>query len=326
MDNQPPITQSETPLWSPDQPDSLQIITLNEKQVAAIAQIEKKLLKYRAHPHRTTWIKWALGIAGLILIFGPFLISRYEQLAIIGPLPFAFYWISIDSLAAESAYLGIARKNHWLYADGDQGMTSKLVAMYPMLFDRGNDNSQTLTDELWGKVPSSSGSSMPEYFWMSNFYYTTGSGKNATTHEVSAYAFPLPKPLEFQFSLSQPLYAAGGSADTKDDITTESVDFNQVYRIYYEGDREAAGLAIFKILTPDILEKILTLKVAKVAQIAFYDTTLLFLVPSPLPVPKKSDLLVSDPEAGTQFVTEVEVRLEKFLALAGSIVEKVSNN
>lgn len=163
--------------------------------------------------------------------------------AVIGAYPFIVTKQLERTVILEAACQQLA----WSYLAGDpHGSARTLGSHFPLTLGAPGAHSHRLSAQTWGKA-----NKVP--FWNGTYQYTTGSGKNQTTHVSYLYAVQLERAVEHPFAVSPPIHLKGRR------IRSESVDFNREFTIHFEGDRAAGGHAFFKAIPPSAMEYLLQL-------------------------------------------------------------------
>jgi hypothetical protein len=317
----PPIpTQSTQPLWTPGTND-LAVIRLLPYQVSSLQTTQKQLINYHLHPQHTVRIKWGLGLFGIACLVGVIYFHFAPQALIGGFIPYLAYVAVVSSIAQQEAYAVLAQNRGWFYVPEDVEIAGSIASSYPSVFDVGGDRNFDNCVRGTMALPKSTDQAL--YFWLANFSFRIGSGKNSTPYSKGVYAFRLPRPVVTNFCIINPGNVTANLSGMSQDITTEVGDFNKMYKIHYNGERQELGRDIFQVLAPDVQEKLLAFKSAEIEQVAFYGSTILFVTDDSLPAPSHADKFLANPDFENAQVTEVEQNMLRFLDLAVAVAAKL---
>jgi len=245
---------TSTPVWDPLPQASDDIIALERREQEEELADNQQYQNYLKHAGRLRLILGiliAIPVGFAIWIYGIERISMDPRILILLAIPALLYYSAVQRLAAKLVKEVIAQQENWQYSSiEDPNRWSTLSTLYPEIFMRG-DRKQCVYDEFWGSTPVQN---QPVSFWMTNFRYTTGSGKNSHTSEESVYALPLPRTVASDFVLAPKEWLS--SLFSRQKLETESNDFNKAFVIEYKGQRSTEGPEIFQTLTPPVQEQL----------------------------------------------------------------------
>ena len=196
-------------------------------------------------------------------------------------LPAIAYYTKILFLQRDLIKLIIAKENNWLYSpDESPSHWRSMVNLYPEFFRKGNKK-QNLQDEFWGKFNDQR---YTVDFWTGIFEYTVKSRKKNIKFKETLFALHLNKKLKTDLRLvPETTMNRFWNFFRKNEINTESAEFNQTFATFYAGTKLEKEMDIIRILTPAVQVKLLDLK-KSVGQfsILFRGETLLFAYKGPL--------------------------------------------
>lgn len=194
------------------------------------------------------------------------------------------YYLSLSamykSLASSLIKLRIAKKQNWIYDPGDSiEAWENLRLQQPELFQMGIKEHK-INEQFWG---STLFENKRYHFYMGNFYYTEtkGSGKDKSDYVVTKHFMTvyMPNRIKARFLLSPQVNFAGmDNTNKQKEITTESNEFNSLYRFSYRGSKDDVSNEIFKILSPAVQEKLIKLAAIRLyPQVFFAENTITFM-------------------------------------------------
>ena len=223
------------------------------KLIQKLAQLQADPVKLRRT--RRLLLFGALSLSALFLFF------MYKdhffnfQFFIYPFIPIGIYSIHIKRLQEDLIGCLVALTHQWIYSPDESTTHWKaLAAKFPSLFNKGNWLSQHVENEFWGKVEID-GTTYD--FWKAPFVYQVGSGKHSRTVTEDAIAFRLPRAVHGNLLLMpEGLHLFG---EGKDDVKTESIEFNNTFVISCPNIDETKKINIIRALSPAVQEKLLDL-------------------------------------------------------------------
>jgi len=331
MPENPPITQSASPVpanpvWDVLSGQGVQqeIQALEAREQEEELDAQQEFNRLQANPNQLRlWLMAFIAVPMLAVVAEIGTHGEFPQnLLMLSFLPLFLYYIHFSVRANMLVKETIARQKGWIYSSvQDSARWVDLAAVYPTIFNKG-DNSQNVSDEFWGSVALSN-QAVP--FWMSNFTYSIGSGKNRETYYYSVYAFPLPKVVgsNFQLEPRSSLGAELGQLFSGQAIKTEWVDFNKAFVIEYNGLRSQDGPQIFETLNPIIQEKIMALHQG-IGDFSLIFTGAVMIVQLHTQIKPVYTNLMWKMAIDPRDITMIEDRLQKILSLGADIVPYIN--
>lgn len=144
--------------------------------------------------------------------------------------------------------LMLSQKNNWQYdPEDDTNRPEMFKTIFPQIFDKGRD--QTFSQQIWGSVLHQN---VMTSFWTTKFSYIVGSGRSRRTYNEYVFAFPLPKVLPASFILQKASRFALG----KNELETESHEFNKTLSILLPDNSPEVKQKILQVLSPSIQTRI----------------------------------------------------------------------
>jgi hypothetical protein len=224
----------------------------------------------------------------------------------------------LSSLGKNLVRIQLAEKNNWLYDPNPGPNRYKiLTSRFPKIFNRGDDYSQSITNEYWGL----STLKQKEYFFNGGlFYYSFKIGDETKTH-LNHYLFiRLEKELKSEFLLSPEKKSIFNVFRSKE-INTESEEFNKLFEFSYNGEKDEKAVEIVKSLSPAVQLKLIDLAKNKGAfDVLFSKSTVLFLMEDPL-LPEMKTNLFKSVEIKTNDAEKVEKEISSLLDIGVSIAK-----
>lgn len=161
------------------------------------------------------------------------------------------------SLKNDARKLQFAQRHGWQYRPTqDAAKVTLLTSAVPALFGVGH--SPGLEDEWWGALQIG-GQTVDA--WMGEFQYTTGSGKNSTTHQTHAVALRLPRAASSPFGLTPDAAVMRLFSFFKDtDVELGAKEFDDAFKAVYEGDKAAAEPLFRRVFGVSQQQSLLALK------------------------------------------------------------------
>lgn len=234
-------------------------------------------------------------LACVLLVFTPILhIPNPVPLILLGLLGIvaAYPFFVVKQLERAILLEAACRKLGWTHVAGDPHGTAGAVATYfPLTKAVAGAHGQRLSEQFWGTFDTTP-------FWRGTYQYTTGSGKNQTTHVSYLYAVQLERPTQHPFAISPPIHMKGRR------IRSESVEFNRQFTIHFAGEHAEGGHAFFKAIPPSAMEYLLEIdKAYGNFSVEIRSTTALISMDAPLGWKPSVTNFLKSPEVAPEDVT-----------------------
>ncbi len=171
-------------------------------------------------------------------------------------MPYLAMYGNLKKMQHDIAKLQIAKEKGWTYwPSEDRDRYGRLSTLYPAVFNVGT-SSQYFSDEFWGEQP---GKHLTTPFWVADFTYTVGSGKNETVIHETAFAVHLARPVQTELTILPENFATRvANVFTRSDIQLESAEFNQKFHLSYAADNDVQKKQkIFQVLNPPAMATLL---------------------------------------------------------------------
>ncbi len=237
--------------------------------------IKKQFEDYEANPQKLKRNLFLLSIPALLTILVVVLFPKIiEGLASMGDdggglgllvLPFIppfYYYRKVKNLQRDLVKYLIAKENKWIYNPGENYWHwSAFVARFPEFFRQG-DERQNMQDEFWGKYKLEDQSID---FYAGIFEYTTVSlnrkGRTRRSqHYKNVFAIKLEKTLKSDFQLVPEHFGRKLlNFFWRQEIETESSEFNKTFSFIYNGKKDDKALEIVKTLSPAVQVQLINL-------------------------------------------------------------------
>jgi hypothetical protein len=179
----------------------------------------------------------AFGFSGVIFWVG-----------IISALPLIIYYSTIYNLQQSLILYLISQQQGWLYNPDikpPKERILKLISLFPSIMNRGH--SQNIQNQIWGNANGDT------HFWLSDYIYTTGSGKHSTTHYHTMVIIKLRKELPAILELENKNNLSWGKS-----YKTESEEFNKLFRVKMQ-DPNDTEIEMLQILSPSMQVRLVDL-------------------------------------------------------------------
>lgn len=294
-------------------------------------KIQKKLDKYLENPGLPIRnlllcsLPGILTLGSLVIGFSFFfdLLSipphLYIFLVFLSFTPVFFYYGYIHNLERDLVKLLVARKKQWAYNPDESAARWTLsLKKFPRFFTRGNQG-QNLQDEFWGTFEEID-------FYQSIFRYQrrTGHGKRrrVKTYHKTVFAIKLPKNIRNEFQLEPaPLTSWSPFKRKTQTLSTESHEFNQYYKVTYNGQSGHEAINIIRTLSPALLEKLINLKKSQgETDIYFKGESVIFMFSGRL-LPKMKTNFFKKVELDDRDQEFIEKRLENIFKISQEMLK-----
>ena len=187
-----------------------------------------------------------------------------------------------NDISQDILKLQVANRKNWLY-DPFRNKTkwSKLKKLFPMVFSKGDEN-QRVENMFWGLFLHQN---KYQYFHAGEFIY------DELKIDISMKYKKVPKTQHYiimynEKNIQSTFMLVPESFKTKfnkNEITTESNEFNKKYSFIYEGSKKLKELNIIKILSPAVQEKLLVLgRKREEISILFHNNYIIFSIQGPI--------------------------------------------
>jgi hypothetical protein len=229
----------------------------------AVKKLEELYEKYRLRPG-LIWSQLLVCLLILVvgeIIFIPLAAAIDEGGVVFIPaIPAALYFAHITALQRDLAKMAVARRYGWLYSpEQDAPRCQALRKLLPEIFNKGNSG-DVVEDEFWGTLTGRHGQTP---FWLAEFSYTVGSGRDQQHYTETVYAFALARPVPADF-IVQPenVLTRLSNFFHKKDIDLESRDFSTQFNITYRGRRSDVDKGVYQTLNPAVMATLLDFRAA----------------------------------------------------------------
>lgn len=252
------MTTTWDPLGSIDSPEA--IVAGNQKLTA-------KFLYYQKHPWQTRIIMFLCALVSLAIAIAFYRTGKFSftntsvVYYIFALVPMMLYYGVIQQLQRQLTDMAIAKECGWIFDSRQlKDKAKQLGVLFPELlacdkYRKPDLSSQTLRNQFWGTA----GINLTP-FWLGEYQFSVGSGKNSALYLDVIYVVKLPHPATADFVLQSHKNYSKPTGDR--DINTESIEFNKMFQIEYKGDRGLVGADIFQVLTPTAQEHLMDLRKA----------------------------------------------------------------
>ena len=227
-------------------------------------EVADKIAHYRKHPFELKLLL-AICVATPVFFIGVMTGLHYFNVLIIlvslvGLLFFIFY---LKELKEDVIQLLLCEKYGWAYnPTPDYDRAYRFAKLFPDIFDRGDPDLRKVDNQIWGTL----GKDESIHFWSGIFHYEekegeselktkydwmkyTSFGKNDTDIcDKPVFIIELHKMLPYSFSL----YSYGLERDMK----TESMEFNNKYRIILHDKHKDSKHHVTKVLSPSVIVRL----------------------------------------------------------------------
>lgn len=234
-------------IWDPVK-EAISLQTFSTVQI----QLLNHLNFYRKYPYIVKLFLAACSLIPLTAVI-LFIIVQYDiRILIVSFIPPVLYYTYIRHLQEEIILYMLCQKNNWPYNPGtDKNRIQYFMSLIPEIFDVYVDaHDQNLQEQMWGTIQNTNGVTP---FWGSQFEYTTGTGKNQSTHTQYVYLFKLPRLISVPFSLVKTdllTFLERG-------LRTESAEFNKMFEIRAQETDPASQTQIMSCLSPSVITRML---------------------------------------------------------------------
>lgn len=291
-------------LWDPvDEPITIQTFSSNQTQLLNHLQF------YRSKPYLIKLFLAGCSLITFIALILFFIVPYDPRLLAITFLPPILYYGYIRHLQEEIILYLICEKNNWPYnPNTDFDRIKKFISFIPEIFKEYiEENDQNLQEQIWGTIQNKNDFTS---FWSAQFEYTTGSGKNQTTHTEYVYFIRLPKSLTIRFSLVK----TGLLTFIERGLRTESAEFNKKFEIQAQATDPASKNQIMACLSPSVLTRMIDFSNNyHPKRIDFIGDVMAIVLPNKLWKTKYTNFLKSisiDPRDETQFYEALTAMVE----------------
>ncbi|MFH0820671.1 MAG: hypothetical protein V1908_02745, partial [Candidatus Peregrinibacteria bacterium] len=236
-------------------------------------EIEEKFNFYETHPKRPLRnLLLCIGLIPLTAIFFALFPKVLQELLatengvyllILPFIPTWLYWRHIRKIQCDLIKMLIARQSEWLYSPKEsRNRWSPLASRFSEFFQKGNE-AQNVQDEFWG---TAKGEKQNIPFYSSIFEYTVvthGSKgrRHRTTYTKTIVGVKLNKTLAADFRLEpEGALMKFFNFFRRNEIDTESEEFNKSFAVFYKGEKMDKELGIIKALSPAVQVQLLELK------------------------------------------------------------------
>jgi hypothetical protein len=194
-------------------------------------------------------------------------------------MPLLFFRSYVKKIQADLVKEKISKQKKWVYNPSESRLHWRLLSTkFPSIFNKGNKN-QNVQDEIWGKYKKGK-QKIDFYSGIFEYHRISGSGKhkNRQRYFKTFFGIHLNKKLGYDLILTpnnkvKKIFRALISQK----IELESVDFNEIFSIKYDG-HDGEKLEIFKLLSPSVQWQLIKLgKKSNVLDILFSVQTFLFI-------------------------------------------------
>ena len=221
-------------------------------------------------------------------------------------------------LSKDLLKIQLAEKNNWLYDPKPSPNRYKILkSHFPKIFNKGDNNSQNISDEFWGLTTLK----QKEYFFNAGlFYYSIKVGDNTKSYLRQYLFIKLEKEIKSEFLLSPEKTSIFNFFRSKE-INTESEEFNKLFEFSYDGKKDEKALEIVKSLSPAVQLKLIELAKNKGAfDVLFSKSTILFLMDGKL-LPEMKTNLFKSVEMNLTDTQKVEKEISSLLEIGTSIAK-----
>lgn len=212
--------------------------------------VADKINHYIKHPFEVK-VLFAICCAAPIFVIGVFAGLHYVNyfvivISFVGLVLFYFY---MRGLQEEVILLLLCEKKGWVYnPDPDYGRANKLAHLFPDVFNRGDRELRKVDNQIWGTFGKEDKCS----FWSCMFHFEQQDSRydiQGDAYDKPVFVFELPVILPVHFSL----FSNGLHTDVK----TESIEFNNKYRIILQDKGKHAHASVVKILSPSVIVRLM---------------------------------------------------------------------
>ena len=312
---------TEPTFWDPIEPQSNSPTTITVKEEVLENRDRSTFNFYRRNPSLIRLIFGLLVFFSLfVIVLVLHIIPELVSLAFFTVIPPILFYTHVSNIAQRLVMDQIAEQMGWRYVSIiDVKKFEALRSAFPRIFNIQNKLlgvSYRLEKQLWGKI--SILENVERAFWLAQFTYEIGTGRGSTTINESVIALPLAHPCLVDFFLRPREEVVIGLNEQRDSIIqTESSDFNRQFMIEYDGEKNTVGPAIFEVLNPAVLEKLLQLRAEQGQCSVLFKEKMILISFTRLITPSYTNFLIK-PGIDPRDVSEIEQRLKDIINLVNT--------
>ena len=312
---------TEPTFWDPIelQSESPTTITVNEE---VLENRDRSTFNfYRRNP---SLIRLNFGLlvffSLFVIVLVLYIIPELAIFAIFFVTPPILFYTYMGNMSQRLVMDQIAEQMGWRYVSiMDVKKFEALRSVFPRIFEIQNELlsvSYRLEKQLWGKI--SILENVERAFWLAQFTYEIGTGRGSTTITKSVIALPIAHPCQLDFFLRPREEVVIGFNKQRDSIIqTESSDFNRKFMIEYDGEKNTVEPAIFEVLNPSVLEKLMQLRTEQGQCSVLFKEKMILISFTKLITPSHTNFLIK-PGIDPRDVSEIEQRLKDIINLVNT--------
>lgn len=254
-----------------------------------------------------------------------------------------FYFIKILAIILIVAYFyltnlrkklikyKIAKKNEWLYSPvKNRSLYNKYAKQFPKAFHLDSKGGY-FESVFWG---NNSKDNKGYDFVLGDFSYVIKKGRNQNKYTDHFFIMRLNTDISVDFFLETKTFSSKVSNFFgKQDIVTESLDFNKSFDFFYEKNGTKVKLDILSVLSPVVLEQIVHFNnkkkrsyfTFKNTRVFFKKDCVIFISPSPL-LDTKGSIKASSIQIKEKDELEVKKEMQFFFDIATKISDSLTRS